>query len=289
MGRFFVMRTKPYLFVWYKRGSRFVRKIIEHKRFRSVFNSLLIFFLCFIAVFPTSRHVFGQTETAIENSSTASFFATEEIILTTKKTSRLPVIGPLSQGFSYYHPGIDIEAPFNEAVYPFLQGVIAEMGSQSGGYGNYVLIDHKNGYFSLYAHLNTILVKKDNEVTQDTAIGSIGLTGYTTGSHLHMEIYENGIAVNPLLILPQSPFANDSARAVHYGGPSSLAGRTLIRPISQLAPVHATASANPAIAESKEKPTKVLEKKVDIVLPTQLIQTAPVPSGAPKLPSLLPL
>lgn len=290
------MKTKPYPFVWYKKGSRFARKLIEHKRFRSVFNSLLVFFLSFMAVLSTSKHVFGQTQTSPENLLIASPLATEEVILTTKKTSRLPVIGPLSQGFTYYHPGIDIEAEFNESIYPFLQGIIAEAGSQIGGYGNYVLIDHKNGYFSLYAHLNHILVKKDDEVIQETAIGTIGLTGYTTGSHLHLEIYENGMAVNPLSILPQSPFATDSARAAYYGGPQSLAGRVLMRPISQQTPIHATASANLAATESKEKPAQSVEKKVDVLLPAQLIQTTPLSNegrGGSKenhqLPKLLPV
>ena len=184
-----------------------------------------------IAIFPRAQYAFGQTEELNQA------IATDEIILTTKNTSRAPVTGPLSQGFTYYHPGIDVEQAFDSPIHPFLDGVVYEAGFQGGGYGNYVLLDHKNGYFSLYAHLNHILVTKDEGVTQDTVIGTVGLTGNTTGSHLHFEIYENTIAVNPMTILPESTIASASAnRQAFIGGPANIPGRTLMLPISSQVP-----------------------------------------------------
>lgn len=259
-------------------GSKFARKIVEHKRFQTVFNSLLVLLLPTLTVFPASNQVFGQTQSPSEYPSVANLLPTEEVILTTKKTSRLPVVGRLSQGFTSYHPGVDIENGMGEDIYPFISGVISETGFQSGGYGNYVLIDHMNGYFSLYAHLNKIVVTKGDTVSQDAVIGTLGLTGRTTGSHLHVEIYENGIVVNPLFILPQLPtMASESANFI--GGPQSLPSRRLILPISQQTPMYATESA--IRAEDKREEFSKDEKakqQLGILLPNAL--TAPNPKPA---------
>lgn len=211
----------------YKRFIKAIRKVTAHKRFRMILHACLIVAILLVGTFPYSSQVFGQVEMAL---STAPV-ATEEIVLTTKRTSKLPIVGRLSQGFNYYHPGLDIESPMNTPIYPFLEGVIFEAGFHAGGYGNYVLVNHENGYFSLYAHMNTILVAKDERVMQETVLGTVGVTGYSTGSHLHMEIYENGFAVNPLAILPELPNSISAAAKSVIGGASL--GRSFILPIAQ--------------------------------------------------------
>ncbi len=66
-----------------------------------------------------------------------------------------------------------------------------------GGYGNYVVVDHGGGLSTLYAHCQAIYVSKGQHVTKGDALGAVGTTGWSTGYHLHFEVRENGVAVNP--------------------------------------------------------------------------------------------
>ena len=75
-------------------------------------------------------------------------------------------------------------------------GVIIE-ARRKGGYGKCVIINHNNGYQTVYAHLSKILVKKGQHVTDTTPIGKVGNTGYSTGCHLHYEIIKEGEKINP--------------------------------------------------------------------------------------------
>lgn len=209
--------------------------ILEHKRFRSIVSGTLIAGV--LLVQPSVSGMFEDSQVFSQSDFRANVGASEEVTLTTRKTSRLPVEGPLSQGFTYYHPGIDLEKGFNEPVHPFLPGFVVETGYQGGGYGNYILIDHRNGYASLYAHLNIIKVKKDDEVFFDSVIGTIGLTGKTTGSHVHLEIFEDGKAINPLTVLPDIALASGSSNSKAFvGGPQVHPTRVLTLPINQMPP-----------------------------------------------------
>ena len=70
--------------------------------------------------------------------------------------------------------------------------------SDSGnGYGNCVIINHGNGYVTLYAHLATISVKNGKSVTQGQQIGTVGSTGLSTGAHLHYEVWLSGSRIDP--------------------------------------------------------------------------------------------
>jgi murein DD-endopeptidase MepM/ murein hydrolase activator NlpD len=70
------------------------------------------------------------------------------------------------------------------------------------GYGNYIVIDHGNGFQTLYAHLSRIFVNVGDSVAQGTVIGLVGNTGNSTGPHLHFEIRQTGILRNPFGYLP---------------------------------------------------------------------------------------
>lgn len=203
----------------------------QHRRFRSVFGICLI-----VAVLLSASPLTGQAAGAAGDNQ-SPLLAIGEVSITTQKTTRLPVTGPLSQGFTYYHPGIDIQKELGTAVYPILPGTVAETGFQAYGYGNYVVVAHENNYFSLYSHLSKVLTGEGASLAQDTPIGTIGVTGRTTGAHLHLEVYENGIAQNPLLILPDLSFSSDKDAKKFVGGPSTIPSQKLILPISQQAPI----------------------------------------------------
>jgi murein DD-endopeptidase MepM/ murein hydrolase activator NlpD len=117
-----------------------------------------------------------------------------------------PVSGPLSSYFGPNHPlGIDIDL-FNGHHSPIgaaAGGVVTFAGGNACcSYGYYVVIDHGNGFQTLYGHLSEIDVSVGEVVAQGEVIGISGVTGYSTGEHLHFEVHLNGNIVNPLTYLP---------------------------------------------------------------------------------------
>jgi murein DD-endopeptidase MepM/ murein hydrolase activator NlpD len=117
-----------------------------------------------------------------------------------------PTSGPLSSYFGPSHPlGIDIDlyAAPNAAIGAAMSGTVTFAGGNACcSYGLYVIVDHGNGYQTLYAHMSEIYVGVGEFVTQGQTIGAGGRTGYATGNHLHFEVHINGAIVNPLSYLP---------------------------------------------------------------------------------------
>ena len=93
------------------------------------------------------------------------------------------------------HKGIDIIG--NKSILAADSGVVAFAGKKNG-LGNAIIIDHKNGYQTVYGHLSKINVKKGQVVEKGEKIGVMGNTGNSTGTHLHFEIHKNGTPKNPL-------------------------------------------------------------------------------------------
>ena len=98
------------------------------------------------------------------------------------------------------HQGIDIARPSNYTIKASDNGVVKTAGRHST-YGNYVVINHNNGYETLYAHLSKITVSVGQVLEQGSALGVMGSTGRSTGTHLHFEVHKNGAVVNPLAYL----------------------------------------------------------------------------------------
>ncbi|HKW69720.1 MAG TPA: peptidoglycan DD-metalloendopeptidase family protein [Candidatus Dormibacteraeota bacterium] len=112
---------------------------------------------------------------------------------------------PPYAGYSHFHTGIDLVAPFGSPVYAADDGVVALVGTSSTGYGNYVVIAHSGGLDTLYGHLSTSLVHAGQTVTQGTAVGLEGSTGNSTGAHLHFELRIGQRPVDPTPYLPPGP------------------------------------------------------------------------------------
>lgn len=108
----------------------------------------------------------------------------------------------ISQYFVWYHPGIDLPNPSAPGVAASDGGTVILAGwPDNAGYGNRVVLDHGNGYKTLYAHLSNVYVSSGQTVSRGQVIGKMGSTGRSTGIHLHFEIHYKGVPVNPLGIL----------------------------------------------------------------------------------------
>lgn len=108
-------------------------------------------------------------------------------------------IDPIA-GVKSFHTGTDMACPTGTPIYASMSGTISTTGVNRV-YGNYVIIDHGNGYQTLYAHMSKIIAKKGQWVSQGTRIGLVGSTGYSTGPHLHFTVYKNGKMINPMTVL----------------------------------------------------------------------------------------
>ena len=113
-----------------------------------------------------------------------------------------PTSGTVTQGFKPMHMAIDIGAPTGTSIVAADSGYVVKTGWSEYGYGKYVVIDHGNGFQTLYAHLHTVLVQVGQSVGKGERIGSMGATGRATGPHLHFEIRHNSIQRNPFGYLP---------------------------------------------------------------------------------------
>lgn len=96
-----------------------------------------------------------------------------------------------------FHQGVDISAAMGAPVRAAFDGMVLYAG-WFGGYGKLVVIDHGDGFSTLYGHLSTIDIGPGQQVTRGQVIGRVGSTGYSTGPHLHFEIRHRGKPINPL-------------------------------------------------------------------------------------------
>lgn len=113
-----------------------------------------------------------------------------------------PAGGSISQRFSWYHKGIDIANKAAPSILAADSGKVVVAGWTDGyGYGNRVVIDHGNGYRTLYGHLSRVSVVVGQNVARGNVIGQMGSTGRSTGIHLHFEVIKNGVYLNPLNVL----------------------------------------------------------------------------------------
>ena len=128
------------------------------------------------------------------------------LIARTTVPSLWPVRGQITAGFGQrmdpfsgegaFHAGVDISAPSGTRVEAAADGIVLEAGPESG-YGNEILIDHGYGLTTKYGHLSRIVVVVGQVLKRGQVIGAVGMTGKTTGPHLHYEVHVKDTPVNP--------------------------------------------------------------------------------------------
>lgn len=111
-----------------------------------------------------------------------------------------PARGPITQGFDSSNHGIDIAVPEGTPVLASQKGFVDRI-EQSEIYGLLVVLRHRGGYETLYAHNSKVLVNKGSTVIAGTEIALSGSTGRSTGPHIHFEIRKDGYTVNPMQLL----------------------------------------------------------------------------------------
>lgn len=124
--------------------------------------------------------------------------------------SKFPVAGKITSTFGMrrhpffgdwrFHNGIDIAAKEGTPIFPLMPGKVLFSGEVSG-YGKMVVIDHLNGYKTVYAHNKVNLVKEGDEVDESTVLAEVGSSGLSTGPHLHFEVRYKDERIDPLTLL----------------------------------------------------------------------------------------
>ncbi len=115
-----------------------------------------------------------------------------------------PIHGTMNQYFSWYHKAVDLGAPLGTPIVAAHTGVVSEAiaGGWNYGYGTHVIISGDNGYQTMYAHMSALNVSTGQRVVAgSTVVGWVGLTGRTTGPHLHFEVRSGGAFYDPLSFL----------------------------------------------------------------------------------------
>ncbi len=196
--------TKKVLNLKYRVGSttrKFFRHIFEHKSIKNILGGNIALMLFASSLVPSGLSAANINEIEPKVAAT-SIVATENPIETTISLRNPVEVVSITQGYKFYHPGLDLDGVTGDKIRPIKSGVVIYAISENFGYGKHVVIDHGNGMTTLYAHLSKIMVKNGQEVTTTTILGEMGATGRSFGDHLHFEVRNNGVAINPAKILP---------------------------------------------------------------------------------------
>jgi murein DD-endopeptidase MepM/ murein hydrolase activator NlpD len=129
-----------------------------------------------------------------------------------------PVIGHLTgtfgermdpfSGEGAFHTGVDIAAQYGDSVRVSADGIVIEAGDNAG-YGRLVVVDHGFGVTTWYGHLSSFNVMVGEQIKRGDTIGNVGVSGRSTGPHVHYEVRINGTPVNPMTYLRQASIAAD--------------------------------------------------------------------------------
>jgi murein DD-endopeptidase MepM/ murein hydrolase activator NlpD len=115
-------------------------------------------------------------------------------------------------GEGAFHTGVDISSQYGDAVRATADGIVVEAGEHAG-YGRLVVVDHGFGVTTYYGHLSSFNVVVGQQLKRGDAIGNVGVSGRSTGPHVHYEVRINGAPVNPMRYLRQASVATARAAA----------------------------------------------------------------------------
>ena len=182
------------MFRWSKNFIDYSERLIRRYIFGFFVVSLSVF-----QIIPTTES--GAITNDIKIEKPAEISISDSVKAVSAPLFQRPLNGYLSQQFWYVHPAIDIPNPYGASIKPVASGKVVFAG-WDGGYGYTIVIKHKAGFSSRYAHLAQINVGVGQKIDKKTTVGTVGATGYATGSHLHLELYNEGKLVNPEIYLP---------------------------------------------------------------------------------------
>lgn len=173
--------------------SRFFRYIFEHEKIKKIFGANIGFLIIASTLLPQNNFDYSKDFQTV-NSQTPVF--------KTEKGVRYPTnYVRVTQGYKFFHPGIDFDGITGDPVFPISKGFVEAVSYSPYAYGNAILINHGQNLTSLYAHLSKIEVSIKQEVDINTKIGEIGTSGRAYGDHLHLEVREDQIPINPFTLL----------------------------------------------------------------------------------------
>lgn len=176
--------------------SRFFRHIFEHKRIKKILGANIALIIALSSFVPVRATSDIEPEQTIISEGT--------IPLITQSGIQYPVENvQISQGYRFYHPGIDLDGITGDVIQPVMTGVVENISYSRFAYGNAVIVNHGNKITSLYAHLSKIEVEEGQEITIKTKLGEMGATGQSWGDHLHLEIRDHNYPINPFSVLPR--------------------------------------------------------------------------------------
>lgn len=175
--------------------------IFEKQSIRRMFGVQLAFSAMLLSVVSLPTHAFDYS--VIE----AGLIEEKLVQVPTKTNSAysfpLKETLGMSQGYHGLHPGVDLRAPKGTGVVAVADGVVIQVEQMTFGYGHYIRIAHSGTMSSLYAHLGSTSVQSGQKVVKGEKIGEVGMTGKTTGPHLHFEVMVGDKTVNPLGFISQ--------------------------------------------------------------------------------------
>lgn len=179
--------------------SKLLRKVFEKRSIHKLFGLQLLTAMVIIPVVSQVNAVeYVEPEFAVVS---PEIVTTDSMAPITTKTREFVVpVGQLksvSQRFHRGHEAYDITAPLGSSILAFSAGRVHYVENGRWGLGRHIVIDHGHGLYSLYAHLDTFSVSLGDFVEPGQQIGTVGMTGYTTGPHVHFEVHDNGVKVNP--------------------------------------------------------------------------------------------
>jgi murein DD-endopeptidase MepM/ murein hydrolase activator NlpD len=186
--------------------SKLLRPVLEIKKLKTALGGAMSAMSVFVGSFflmtgvyqesrPVQAFTMSPTEMVIETEKQSYFYGFKQVV---------PSMSGVSQGFHGWHLGVDITAPAGSEIYPVDKGKVLRIENSRWGYGRSILVEHEGKVTSLYAHVGKVMVEEGEVIDADTLLAEIGLTGRTTGYHLHLEIRDEGRALSPARFLTKT-------------------------------------------------------------------------------------